>query len=379
MSTLNEVLSGLHETDRKLKDKVVDVYSKVGLSAIQDGEQLLNSDNRINPAYNSLKVASIDQTGQDQIKQIKFTGNCKLTFGADGNAILRIGDNLNSSNLGTKDGKTDGTAITAGASGTKITGTPASDMNGSATAIYKGTSYVITTDEFIHVGDNVNDIDAATSGYLTVRVGKNPNQTTETFAFGPFISGTSSYTDDKGSGIVMNILGWDVEANVATGATGYQGKLQLTVPSNVMDALAANADIDFAIQLVTSEGTFNYGPTNSIFKVDSNDYNTVPTIGGISFTVNDYGHTMNSGVDYISSGNVTVNVTNIGNINNPASISNPVTIDPTGGTWFSKTSNKYGNVTNLSLEKTGGDAAATANYSCTFPLVESRIFYRCQC
>ncbi len=375
MSTLNEVLSGLHETDRKLKDKVADVYSKVGLSAIQEDTSLLNSDSRINPAYNSLKVASMDLAeGKDQLQKIKFTGNCKVTFGADGSiATIRIGDNLNSSNLGTKDGTTDGTNVKATAtgktSGTPVTGTPASDVDGTATNIYKSVGFTVETKDFIHFEDVLNT-ETATTGYLIVKVGK--DQTPTEFEFGPLTSGSGPWVT---SGVTLNINNWTEEANTATGANGYQGKLQFVIPNAVIDELASNADICFEVRVVNNEDSYSYAIPGTYFKTDPSLYNSVPELENATITVNETDHRWNSGIQYISQGNVVINIGNITNLNNPAKVADAVDVI-SDQSWFGENHNaENGGITKSNPED---EAAATASYYFQLPssLVEDRIFCR---
>ena len=246
MSVLNQVLSGLHETDKKLKNKIQYNYNCIGLSSIQKYDPnddstivpILNSEGLINPTYNSTKIAStgvngaVDNTGIDQLSKIKFIGNCFVKDNADGTLTIRIGDNLNSAPFNTTDGQTDGTAsYTFKTLKTSILNDSTKKTN--VAVKNSNDTITITTAQKIHF-----DADDATFKLL-VQTGAGDTE----YTFGP-LSGNGYYASNAGSTgsapsvpAYVRITNFGPETKTADGATGNEANVTFTID---VDALATS-------------------------------------------------------------------------------------------------------------------------------------------
>ena len=134
------------------------VTEKAVRSIIGDGATAVTpllSNGKLNTEFNPITIAAIDNaTGSDDFSKVKFIGDCKVSYGTDGQIIIRIGENLNSSTFHNTDGKTDGTA-TKTHSGTKIA--TLTGESSSKTVWLKGTNTVtVTTNGKIHFDDTTN-------------------------------------------------------------------------------------------------------------------------------------------------------------------------------------------------------------------------------
>lgn len=288
MTLLNQVLSGLHETDVKLKNKIVYAYDSVGLSAIQkDGDEnvipILNDEGLINPTYNSTKIASIDNdTGIDQLSKIKFIGNCAVRQSAEGELIIRIGDNLNSSTFNTNDGQTDGTAsMTRSNNGVSVRVNGASSATANVIMKGAGVNATITTAEKIHFDDN-------TSTVLKLTVKSANGSTTDEYSFGPitgngyYAAGASVSQSVPSAGAYLQITGFQAETKTAEGATGYEGKPIFTVKLDSLEL--ADGTVQVRVDSVSgTAGAANFPTAANTFQTVCyyiNDTTTMPEASG---------------------------------------------------------------------------------------------------
>lgn len=282
-TTLNQVLSGLHNTDVKLKNKLQATNDAIGLSSIQKVSgnvvPILNNEKRIDPRYNSLTVSDISGAGTDQLSNIQFIGNCAVRKSADGSLIIRIGDNLNSSTFNTKDGQTDGTAsLSRSAAGATVI------LNGeksspTANVIRKGAGMYATIETAgkIHFDDN-------TSSKITVKL-VNAGGDPVAYEFGPITSG-GNYTATGTTGVTLTIANWAQEAKTAEGATGYEGKPSIKIEPDKLNLSAGK--IEVRVETSGTAGAATYPPgagtyTTVCYYVTDTD--TKPTISDVMLTI----------------------------------------------------------------------------------------------
>ena len=201
------------------------VTEKAVRSIIGDGATPVTpllSNGKLNTEFNPITVASIDNaTGSDDFSKVKFIGDCKVSYGADGQIVIRIGENLNSSTFNNTDGKTIGTA-TKTHSGTK-TATLTGESS-SKTVWLKGTNTVtVTTTGKIHFDDNTTN-----TFKLTIK-GKDANgDVTKVFTFGE-ITGNKTYSDATLTGATLTVSNFAQETNTSAGATGYEGNVSFSI------------------------------------------------------------------------------------------------------------------------------------------------------
>lgn len=364
-TTLNQVLSGLHSTDVKLKNKLQTTNEAIGLSSIQTVSgnvvPILNDKQRIDPHYNSLTVSDIHGTGGDQLSNIKFIGNCAVRKSTDGSLIIRIGDNLNSSTFNTKDGQTDGTA-----SMTRANNGSAVRVNGadSATAnvIRKGVgtnNATITTAEKIHFDDNASTV-------LKLTVKSASGATTNEYSFGP-ITGNGYYAAGAGvsqsapsDAVYLQITGFKEEAKTAEGATGYEGKPSFMVK---LDSLGlADGTVQVRVDSVSgTEGAANYPVADDAFQTVCyyiNDTKTKPTASGAKLVlpeVNTTNTVTYAGITSFRAGTYTYSVT-VGDMANPATdASNGASIQ------FDNTKNFCGDIEKTQVTTYSGEISKTGS------------------
>lgn len=281
-TTLNQVLSGLYNTDVKLKNKLQATNKAIGLSSIQTVSgnvvPILNNEQRIDPRYNSLTVSDISGAGTDQLSNIQFIGNCAVRKSADGSLIIRIGDNLNSSTFNTKDGQTDGTAsLGRSAAGATVILNGASSSTANVIRKGAGMYATITTAGKIHFDDNK-------SSKITVKL-VNAGGEPVTYEFGP-ITGNGDYTATGKTGVTLTIANWAQEAKTAEGATGYEGKPSIKIEPDKLTLSAG--EIKVRVETSGTAGAATYPPkageyTTVCYYVT--DTTTKPTVSDVMLTI----------------------------------------------------------------------------------------------
>ena len=326
-TTLNQVLSGLHSTDVKLKNKLQATNDAIGLNSIQTDSgnvvPILNNEKRIDPRYNSLMVSDISGAGTDQLSKIQFIGNCAVRKSADGFLIIRIGDNLNSSTFNTKDGQTNGTASMARSndgSTVRVNGADSATKN----VIRKGVgtnNATITTAEKIHFDDNASTV-------LKLTVKSASGATTNEYSFGP-ITGNGYYVAGAGvsqsapsDAVYLQITGFQKESKTAEGATGYEGKPTFTVKLDSLEL--ADGTVQVRVDSVSgTEGAANYPVADGEFQTVCyyiNDTKTKPTASGAKLVLpaaNSDNTVTYAGITSFRAGTYTYSVT-VGDMAKPA-------------------------------------------------------------
>lgn len=362
MSTLNTVLSGLHETDVKLNTKLQSVYNGVGLSAIQTDEAtsavipLLDENSKINPVYNSMSVASIENPqGDSGVSKIQFIGDCKVTPDGNGGYVVRIGPNLNKSNFNTTDGEGTGIPSSVVSSGAQLAGHPAADLNyESGIKMYNGN----VTLQIRNQANNPIHFDS-TSGTFTLDVYVNGSAASSiVFEYDVTQGSLENRTgngnfqgkiDGADADIYLAISNFGNESRTAEGATGYQGEFSVTFDKCV--AVANNGKIALAL---TDGNNRTYGPITAIWVTNSS---TVPSVNNATITYVPGSTTKtNSGITYDTDPKAKVEA-NVADINNPGYVDKPVNVT---GTMINGDSG-YKAVT-----KTGNNAADTADLDLTY-------------
>lgn len=316
-TTLNQVLTGLHNTDVKLKNKLQATNEAIGLSSIQTVSDnvvpILNDKKRIDPRYNSLTVSDISGAGTDQLSNIKFIGNCAVRKSADGSLIIRIGDNLNSSTFNTKDGQTDGTAsLGRSAAGATVILNGASSSTANVIRKGAGMYATITTAGKIHFDDNK-------SSKITVKL-VNATAAPVTYEFGP-ITGNGNYTAADKTGVTLTIANWAQEAKIAEGATGYEGKPSIKIEPDKLTLSAG--EIKVRVETSGTAGAATYPTTAGTYTTVCyyvTDTTTKPTISDVMLTIpaiNSSTTVTYAGVTSFKAGTYTYSAS-LDNLKNPA-------------------------------------------------------------
>ena len=318
-TTLNQVLSGLHNTDVKLKNKLQATNDAIGLSSIQTVSgnvvPILNDEQRIDPRYNSLTVSDISGAGTDQLSNIQFIGNCAVRKSADGSLIIRIGDNLNSSTFNTKDGQTDGTASLKRSPSNTLHSVILNGASSSTTNVVKkgtGMYATIETAGKIHFDDNK-------SSKITVKL-VNAGGEPVTYEFGP-ITGNGNYTATGKTGVTLTIANWAQEAKTAEGATGYEGKPSIKIEPDVLTLSAG--EIKARVETSGTAGAATYPATTGMYETVCyyvTDTTTKPAISDVMLTIpaiNSSTTVTYAGVTSFKAGDCTYSA-NISDLKNPA-------------------------------------------------------------
>ena len=320
-TTLNQVLSGLHSTDVKLKNKLQATNEAIGLSSIQTVSgnvvPILNNEKRIDPRYNSLTVSDISGAGTDQLSNIQFIGNCAVRKSADGSLIIRIGDNLNSSTFNTKDGQTDGTAsLGRSAAGATVILNGASSSTTNVIKRGAGMYATITTAGKIHFDDDK-------SSKITVKL-VNAGGEPVTYEFGP-ITGNGNYTAAGKTGVTLTIANWAQEAKTAEGATGYEGKPSIKIEPDKLTLSAG--EIKVRVETSGTTGAATYPAAAGTYTTVCHyitDTTTKPTVSDVMLTIpaiNDSTTVTYAGVTSFKAGTYTYSAS-LDNLKNPATNKN---------------------------------------------------------
>lgn len=320
-SNLYSVLSGMHLSDEKINNKVNNTLTGIiGLESIKSdlpsGALFDKETGKLATAYNPVAVADIaEPAGKSLINKVQFIGDCKVTYKNDGSIVIRIGENLNSSNYNTTDGQTTGTA-----SLTTPNGTSCWLANDDAVTLLKNTgTYTSTTAGKVHFPDNTG----ATFTVVT---------SVETYTFGP-ITENGNYKAKNSSNtevadVTLTVSNFGEETKAADGATGYCGNISISIPATtIANGTSKNVSIT-QITCTNSEGTFNYTPTANTRWLET-DTTTKPTVtsGAVTFISNST--KQESGVTYVTSAKMKVDVTGT-NFKTPAYENNVGTITGTG-------------------------------------------------
>ena len=320
-TTLNQVLSGLYNTDVKLKNKLQATNDAIGLNSIQTVSEnvvpILNNKKRIDPRYNSLTVSDISGAGTDQLSKIQFIGNCAVRKSVDGSLIIRIGDNLNSSTFNTKDGQTDGTA-SLGRSAAGATVILNGESSSTANVIKRGAGMyaTITTAGKIHFDDDK-------SSKITVKL-VNADGEPVAYEFGP-ITRNGDYTAAGKTGVTLTIANWAQEAKTAEGATGYEGKPSIKIEP---DELTLNAgEIKVRVETSGTAGAATYPAAAGTYTTVCHyitDTTTKPTVSDVMLTIpaiNSDTTVTYAGVTSFKAGTYTYSAS-LDNLKNPATNKN---------------------------------------------------------
>ena len=338
---ITELSSSVAAEIKKVDDKVQEIKTEV-----TDG--LLDEETgNLNAKYNPIKVLSTENKtglpavelgeGEEKVEyfpdndysKIQFIGDCKVTYRNDGQIVIRIGENLNSSNFNTDpvDGQTTGVAgdITApeGTSGTLSDG---SNVN----AITSG-NYVVTTvtdDALIHFENNENT-------YFLMNV--SDNNTAKTYYFGP-ITGNGTYdaklTDAEGetvSGVSLTVSNFGEETKSNEGATGYCGSIKFTIAASaIADGDASKISVTSVTHKNGEEGDFAYtcAANNRYFYTDTTTKPTI-TADSAKVTITKSSTKIVSGIKYVTAGTAKYDVS-FSDIANPVCIPSNVIFDNSG-------------------------------------------------
>ena len=328
---------------------------------------------QLNPGITiQLKGQEVEQNAT----KINFIGNCMVVTNGEGLVTARIGDNLNSSNFNSQDGQTNG-LVTRSNSGTGTTAaTPATDFAtnvGTTLCWKKGTNTVtIKPNEAIHFDNNTG-----TTFEVDLITGKQGSQITKTIYFGP-VTGNATLTGHEGSvdgavfsGISLAISAFEPEAKTDEGATGYQG--MVTITANVQSLISENTDFKFVVRHVNgAEGTKVWNTDTYIFFV--NDTTTKPAVSSATFTISGGTVVQLSGVKALKGGSVSVTVTGMKNLANPAAVNNKVRVvavnNNVANNWF----NDISSTGNTGLASYTGASTDTATYTGTQTLRGTGLF-----
>lgn len=228
------IVSVIGDVDSATNDNVASeksVRDIIGNGATAKTPLLVNS--KLNKQFNPIAIASIeDSTGSDDFSKVKFIGDCKVTYGADGQIVIRIGQNLNSSTFNNTDGKTIGTATKThqGTQSATLTG-----QSSPKTVWLAGekNEVIVTTTGKIHFDDNTSNLFK-----LTISGKDSTGAVSKEFTFGP-ITGDSStdspYTDATLTGASLAVTNFVQEKNTPEGATGYEGNVSFTVDVKALE------------------------------------------------------------------------------------------------------------------------------------------------
>lgn len=304
------IVSVIGDADSATNDNVVSeksVRDIIGNGATAETPLLVNS--KLNTQFNPIAIASIeDSTGSDDFSKVKFIGDCKVTYGADGQIVIRIGQNLNSSTFNNTDGKTVGTA-TKTHSGTKsatLTG-----QSSSKTVWLAGTKneVKVTTTGKIHFDDNTSNLFK-----LTISGNDSNGAVSKEFTFGP-ITGNSTYTDATLTGASLVVTNFAQETNTSAGATGYEGNVSFTVD---VKALAfVDGYVSLKIQQTGTAQAKVYTANNMFWFIT--DTTTKASVSGVKAQWDAAPATITqSGITTVTSGTVKYSAT-LADVSNPAS------------------------------------------------------------
>ena len=313
---LYQAISGLHQTDVKLWNKITTVSGELeatsgflsgAIGTLPNGvTSVVAEDKKISDEL--LPGVTFNNKGSDSNfvmgSNIKFIGNCNVTQDpATGQLIIRIGDNLNSSTFNMKDGITDGTVKL-----TKST-TPSTKVTkkASSQSVWKldGTDEAtVTTSGKIHFDD-------ATNTKFTVKVTKAAASGTTTNAYecGP-VKGNGTFGT---SPVTLTVSNWAAESKTAEGATGYEANVTFAIDLDQL--VTVEGPVSFEITMTGTNGGKKYSSGSiGYFIVDTK---TKPSVSAFTAKLTTSATQTYGGITTLKSGTVTYAAT-VANLNNPA-------------------------------------------------------------
>lgn len=289
---------------------------------------------------NPVAIASMSNTtGESDISKVKFIGNCKVSYGTDGQITIRIGDNLNCSLFNGTDGISTTTVSSsksgdsAGYVSADYSSTSTADGNTSRQIFGSGGSISATCGSTASTtagatdGTNGNEVhfDDNTAGNFKITIAVAGSDIT--YNVGP-ITGNGTYkakilgNETEINGLTCTITNFGEEPKSATGATGYSGNVSFSlVPYTLIDY---SADFQFKkIEMYEGEtlaATWTNATTNGTYFV-------LKDSDGASLTSADYTITKStkqiSGVTYLTtSSTVAFTASGVKNIGYPAYVGN---------------------------------------------------------
>ena len=310
---LYQAISGLHQTDVKLWNKITTVSGELeatsgflsgAIGTLPDGvTSVVAEDKKISDEL--LPGVTFNNKGTDSNfvmgSNIKFIGNCNVTQDpATGQLIIRIGDNLNSSTFNMKDGITDGTVKL-----TKST-TPSTKVTkkASSQSVWKldGTDEAtVTTSGKIHFDD-------ATNTKFTVKVTANGAEAVA-YDCGPVIGNGTFGT----SPVTLTVSNWAAESKTAEGATGYEANVTFAIDLDQL--VTVEGPVSFEITMTGTNGGKKYSSGSiGYFIVDTK---TKPSVSAFTAKLTTSATQTYGGITTLKSGTVTYAAT-VTNLNNPA-------------------------------------------------------------
>lgn len=314
---INELSSSVAAEIKEVSDSVNQIKTEVTDGLIDKGTGNLNA------KYNPIKVLSTDnKTGLPAVEikegdkvvnpayypdndysKIQFIGDCKVTYRNDGQIVIRIGENLNSSTFNTQDGQTDGTASFTDNSDTYPTSKMVNGFTSAKSVWLKGTSdtITITTAGKIHFDD-------AKGTKFTVKVTANGSTTPVEYICGPVV-GNGTYGTAP---CVLTVTDWATEKKTDDGATGYEANISITI--TLSSIVTKAGDVSFDITSTGTEGAKSFGKNVAYFIVDTT---TMPQVSNFTAKLTEESTKEYAGITYISSGTVTYAGT-VANLNVPA-------------------------------------------------------------
>ena len=293
-----------------------------------------------------------DKKDQD-FSNIKFIGNCKVTYGDDGKITIRIGDNLNSSLYNGTDGIST-TTVTSTKTGDSA-GVPSADYNGVSAAngstsfqIFKGSAKITansgttqTTEAGATDGTNGNEVhfDDNANGKFKVYINKNGSE--EVYVVGPITANGTYYGKLNGegnnvTGIACAVAQFGTEPKSDKGATGYSGCVNFTItPSSIYaDSTAFQLTKIEMYEGTSKVATWTNSSTNgTYFYLKETDVPGTPSGADYTLTA---ATKSESGVTFLTtSATITATATGMKNIGYPAATGNKAHVEPnSGNAWF---------------------------------------------
>lgn len=343
-ATTNQVDAKITEASSSIEEKINEVKETVQEIKSEVTDNLLDKETgNLNAKFNPIKVLSTENKtglpavelgeGEEKVEyfpdndysKIQFIGDCKVTYRNDGQIVIRIGDNLNSSNFATSDGQTQG-VDNAKVTSPSIVNTGKLANGTSVNAVSSG-NYTIdtaTTGNLIHFDNNEN-----TSFEVVV----NDDGTDKTYYFGP-ITGNGTYnaklTNAEGAvvqGASLVVSNFGEETKTSEGATGYCGSVKFTIAaSSIAQGEASSVKIVSVKHNNGGEGEFVDNNLDANTRYFYTDTTTKPTITASAVTVTSNGSKTVSGVKYLTgaTANYSVSFTDIAN---PVCIADNVSFD----------------------------------------------------
>lgn len=351
---VEEKIKVVNDEVQKIKTQVTDnlLDKETGnLSAKYNPIKVLSTENKTGlPSVDIVDGETITQYYPDNdYSKIQFIGDCKVTYRNDGQIVIRIGDNLNSSNFATNDGQTTGVdnasiSVANGQSGRLSDGTQVKAINSGNYTINTATSNAL-----IHFENNEN-----TSFEVVV----NDDGVDKVYYFGP-ITGNGTYTaklnNAEGAtveGVSMVVSNFGEETKTSEGATGYCGSVSFTIAASAI----ANGEAS-SIKVVSikhnngGEGEFIDDSLSENTRYYYTDTTTKPEITASSVTVTAGGSKVVSGVRYLTGATANYSVS-FNNIATPVCVTDNVSFTANNG-WAVSSTNLDASYNATSMTGTG--------------------------